>query len=97
MNSSDKDQHSSCSASPNSKDHNLDVTKLRPSLPHQAGKAFVRIRPFLDDAPTTTVSAKLLMQDEMVISVTHLVNPQIDPARMAKIFLETMASKPRRR
>lgn len=61
------------------------ITKARPSLPHQAGKALIRIAPFLD-----VVLAPLPMPGHgkpYVAKITSLVNPQIDPARMAQILI----------
>jgi hypothetical protein len=65
--------------------HRAAITKLRPSLPHQAGKAFVRIAPFLD-----VELAPLPMPGRgkpCVAKITSLVNPQIDPTRMAQILI----------
>ena len=66
--------------------HRVAITKLRPSLPHQAGKAFVRIAPFLDVVPAPLPSPG--RNKPYVVKVTSLVNPQIDPARLAKILIE---------
>ena len=74
--------------------HRAAITKLRPSLPHQAGKAFVRIAPFLD-----VELAPLPMPGRgkpYVAKITSLVNPQIDPARLAKILIEIVRDGSRR-
>jgi len=65
--------------------HRAAITKLRPSLPHQAGKAFVRIAPFLNVelAPLP----KPGRGQPYVAKITSLVNPQIDRARMAQILI----------
>lgn len=62
--------------------HRAAITRARPSLPHQAGKAFVRIALFLD-----VELAPLPMRGKPYIAkITSLVNPQIDPIRMAQIL-----------
>ena len=67
------------------KAHRAEITKLRPSLPHQAGKAFVRIAPFLDAAVAPL--PKPGRSKPYVVKITSPVNPQIDPARMAQILI----------
>jgi len=65
--------------------HRAAITKVRPSLPHQAGKAFLRIAPFLD-----RVLAPVPMTGRgkpYVAKLTSLVNPRIDPARIAQILI----------
>jgi hypothetical protein len=66
------------------KAHREAITKTRPSLPHRAGKAFVRIAPFLDVVPAPLRSPG--RGKPYVVKVTSLVNPHIDPARMAQIL-----------
>lgn len=65
--------------------HRAAITKVRPSLPHQAGKAFLLIAPFFD-----VELAPLPMPDHgkpYVAKITSLVNPHIDPARIAQILI----------
>ena len=66
--------------------HRAAITRARPSLPHQAGKAFVRITPFLDVVPAPLRSPG--RGKPYSVKVTSLVNPQIDPARLAKILID---------
>ena len=66
--------------------HRTTITELRPSLPHQAGKAFVRVAPFLDVVLATLPPPG--RGKPYSVKVTSLVNPQIDPARLAKILIE---------
>ena len=66
--------------------HRAAITRARPSLPHQAGKAFVRIAPFID-----VELAPLPMPGRSkpyVVKITSLVNPQIDPVRLARILID---------
>ena len=71
--------------------HRAAITKARPSLPHQAGKAFVRIAPFLgvELAPLPMPGRGKLY----VAKITSLVNPQIDPAQMAQILITIVREK----
>lgn len=72
------------------KAHRDAITKIRPSLPHQAGKAFVRIAPFLDVVPAPLPSPG--RGKPYSVKVTSLVNPQIDPERMARILMDIVRS-----
>lgn len=65
--------------------HRIQITKLRPSLPHQAGKAFARIEPFL--GIVLAQSPGPARNEPYVAKITSLANPHIDPARMAQILL----------
>lgn len=71
--------------------HRTAITKLRASLPHQGGKAFVRIAPFLDVVPAQLPSPG--RGKPYVAKITSLVTPQIDPARLAKILIEVMRER----
>ena len=67
------------------KAHRLAITKHRPSLPHQAGKALVCIAPFLDAIlPPVPVTGH---GKTYIAKITSLVNPHIDPTRMAQILI----------
>ena len=70
--------------------HRVEITRVRPSLPHQAGKAFVRIAPFLDVVPAPLRSPG--RGKPYVVKITSLVNPKIDPERMARILLDIVRS-----
>lgn len=66
--------------------HRAAITKLRPSLPHQAGKAFVRIAPFLD-----AILAPLPVPGRgkpYGVKIASLVNPHLDPDRIARILIQ---------
>jgi hypothetical protein len=66
------------------KSHREVITRARHSLPHEAGKAFVRIAPFLDAVPAPFRSP--VRGKPYVVKVASLVNPHTDPARMAQIL-----------
>lgn len=74
-------------------EHRKDVTARRPSLPHQAGKAFARIRPFLDRQiisktakPVSQGPRKWKSKNRRVL-VFGQVRPGLDPAEFAQIII----------
>ncbi|MEC5152461.1 hypothetical protein [Cryobacterium sp. GrIS_2_6] len=72
-------------------EHRRQISRTRPSLPHQAGRAFARIQPFLDmpmseistPPPMTNIPGKKRRR----VSVFSQVNAHIDPAVIAKIII----------
>jgi len=81
-------------------EHRKDVTARRPSLPHQAGKAFARIRPFLDRQiinktakPVHYGPRKWTAKNRRVL-VFGQVRPDLDPAEFAQIIIATAKKGP---
>lgn len=81
-------------------EHRKAVTVRRTSLPHQAGKAFARIRPFLDRQiinktakPVSTGPRKWKSKNRRVM-VFSQVNPELDPAEFARIIIAAAKKGP---
>lgn len=71
--------------------HRRAITAKSPSLPQQAGKAFVRIQPFLDMPPPASRPArKGHRKRDYQIRILSVVNPHIDPEKIAKILVQMM-------
>lgn len=74
--------------------HRKDVTIHRPSLPHQAGRAFARIRPFLNMQldPRSFMSVakrpRTWSAGGRQVQVLSQVKPGLDPKAFAKIGIE---------
>lgn len=81
-------------------EHRRQISRTRPSLPHQAGRAFARIQPFLDipmseistPPPTTSIPGK---KGRRVI-VFSQVNANIDPVAIANIIIAAAKEDARR-
>lgn len=81
--------------------HRKTISKSRRSLPQQAGRAFARIRPFLNlPTPSSRHEAELRVTHNRSgpnghqVSVFGQVNPELDPKAFAKILLELAQSGP---
>ena len=76
--------------------HRAAVSKVQPSLPHRAGKAFSRLRLFSERlveyraAPHPNTRKK---GSPYGVRVFSRVNPDIDPKVMAKILMEIVAEQ----
>lgn len=82
--------------------HREQVTKARPSLPHQAGRALahfweVAAREGLKRVRATNVPTKVVPQKDRSISVKPLVQPEIDIEKLARAFLRLAEDMKRRR
>lgn len=80
--------------------HRKDVTARRPSLPQQAGRAFARIRPFLnmqlDPKPIAPVAerSRTWGTGSRHVQVLSQVNPELDPKAFAQIIIELARQGP---
>ena len=79
--------------------HRKDVTTRRPSLPQQAGRAFARIRPFLnmklDPKPARPVSSRRTWNaSSRRVRVFSQVKSELDPKAFAKIVIELARQGP---
>lgn len=78
------------------------VTKVDPSLPHRAGKAYARIAPFIGDGHppmlggTSTVRASKRKGELRRTTVWGEVQPHIDPEQLVKILLDAAMEQLRR-
>ncbi len=81
------------------KAHRESVSDADPSLPQRAGKAFAKIKPFLDNPPVPTQPIQWQRRQarprrrrgeprpQRVLEVTSLVRPEMDAAKVAKVLL----------
>lgn len=80
--------------------HRKDITARRPSLPQQAGRAFARIRPFLNmqlnPRPLKPVSERprTWSAGSRQVRVFSRVNPELDAKAFAKIIIELARQGP---
>lgn len=80
--------------------HRKDMTARRPSLPQQAGRAFARIRPFLnmqlEPRPLKPASERprTWSAGSRHVQVLSQVNPELDPNAFAKIIIELARQGP---
>lgn len=81
-------------------EHRKNITARRSSLPHQAGKAFARIRPFLDRQiinktakPVQKGPRKWTAKNRRVLVMSQ-VNSELDPAEFARIIIAAAKKGP---
>jgi len=80
--------------------HRKDITVRRPSLPQRAGRAFARIRPFLNMRlyPTPVRPAgerpRTWIAGDRKVRVFSQVHPELDPKVFAKIIIELAKQGP---
>lgn len=76
--------------------HRRDATIKQPSLPQRAGKAFKKLNVFMNQPPRIPVPTPVradghrrkIPNSKSVISVTSVVNPDVDYERLAKALLQ---------
>lgn len=84
-------------------EHRKRVSAGGSSLPQQAGRAFTRIRPFLDlevipQAPSAKTGRKRTWTaGNRRVKVFSLVKPELDPAEFARIIIAAAKEQQRRR
>lgn len=80
--------------------HRRDITARRPSLPQRAGRAFARIRPFLNLPPEPFKAelaesrARTWSAKDRHVYVQSLVKPDLDAAEFAKIIMDLAKQGP---
>lgn len=80
--------------------HRKDITARRPSLPQRAGRAFARIRPFLNLPPSPFTAqpggrrVRTWSAKDRHVHVQSLVKPDLDLGEFAKIIMDLAKQGP---